>query len=831
MLVSQAAMTTPELDSSASLNQSDTNFRRVWRQRLITGLRELAWTPLLPPLLFSLTLSGLLLCDRLVAQSLPGTDPLTAQGDLAAQMVQGIDRFLTTETAAAVARRETHWAPDFSSREAYEDSLASNRARLRHLVGVVDAKPKPRMDGFVLDATTERASLVASTEAYEIHAVRWPVLPGVNGEGLIFEPKTEPKANVIALPDADWSPEMLAGLAPGVPESSQFARRLAENGCRVLVPVLIDRKDTWSGHPGIRYTNQPHREFIYRMAYELGRHIIGYEVQKVLAAIDWFDRERPRKPLGVIGYGEGGLLAFFSAAVDTRIDATVVSGYFGASGETWRQPIYRNVWGHLSEFGDEGLAKLVAPKTLVVEASDAPKVNGPPAESEQRKGAAPGVIETPAVASVLKTESRVRPTFSRLDAGGRFSVLVSAGTRFPPGGDEALNLFLQGLGVEGGLRPAESPPAKNSVAENSVAENLVKDQRPDFEPGPRLRRQFDELVGHTQQLLRQSEFTRRDFWNKADASSAENWETSTESYKTYFWEEVIGRFPDPTEPLRPRSRLIYETPQWKGYEVALPVWPDVFAYGILLVPKDLQPGERRPVVVCQHGLEGRPQDVVDPESDSRYYHRYGARLADRGFIVFAPQNPYIGHDEFRVLQRKANPIKKSIFSVIIGQHQRILEWLKSLPYVDSRRIGFYGLSYGGKTAMRVPSVLDDYALSICSADFNEWIWKNASSTDRHSYVFTGEYEMFEFDLGNTFNYSEMASLIAPRPFMVERGHHDGVAPDEWVAYEFAKVRRQYTALSIADRAEIEFFDGPHTIHGVGTFEFLHRHLDWPEPDD
>ena len=249
------------------------------------------------------------------------------------------------------------------------------------------------------------------------------------------------------------------------------------------------------------------------------------------------------------------------------------------------------------------------------------------------------------------------------------------------------------------------------------------------------------------------------------------------------------------------------------------------------MPKDLQPGERRPVVVCQHGLEGRPQDVVDPESDSRYYHRYGARLADCGFIVFAPQNPYIGHDEFRVLQRKANPIKKSIFSVIIGQHQRILEWLKSLPYVDSRRIGFYGLSYGGKTAMRVPSVLDDYALSICSADFNEWIWKNASSTDRHSYVFTGEYEMFEFDLGNTFNYSEMASLIAPRPFMVERGHHDGVAPDEWVAYEFAKVRRQYTALSIADRAEIEFFDGPHTIHGVGTFEFLHRHLDWPEPDD
>src|SRR5207249_7392017 len=61
----------------------------------------------------------------------------------------------------------------------------------------------------------------------------------------------------------------------------------------------------------------------------------------------------------------------------------------------------------------------------------------------------------------------------------------------------------------------------------------------------------------------------------------------------------------------------------------------------------------------------------------------------------------------------------------------------------------------------------------------------------YSYLYTGEYEMVEFNLGHTFNYSEMAALIAPRPFMVERGHNDGVAPDEWVAYEYAKVRRCY----------------------------------------
>ena len=46
----------------------------------------------------------------------------------------------------------------------------------------------------------------------------------------------------------------------------------------------------------------------------------------------------------------------------------------------------------------------------------------------------------------------------------------------------------------------------------------------------------------------------------------------------------------------------------------------------------------------------------------------------------------------------------------------------------------------------------------------------------------------------------MAALIAPRPFMVERGHFDGCAADEAVAYEFAKVRFLYEAkLGIGDR--------------------------------
>jgi hypothetical protein len=237
-------------------------------------------------------------------------------------------------------------------------------------------------------------------------------------------------------------------------------------------------------------------------------------------------------------------------------------------------------------------------------------------------------------------------------------------------------------------------------------------------------------------------------------------------------------------------------------------------------------------------LEGVPMDTITEDSSNRAWRAYkgfSAALCKRGFIVYAPQNPYRGQDRFRTIQRKSNPLKRSLFSYIIPQHQRTLDWLATLPNVDPQRIGFYGLSYGGKTAVRVPPMLtqsDDrvgYCLSICSADFNEWVKKNVSNEDRYSYLFTGEYEIFEWNMGHVANYAELSSLMAPRPFMVERGHDDGVAPDEWVAWEFAKVRRHYDKLGIGEKTEIEFFNGPHSINGQGTYQFLHRHLNWPSP--
>ena len=322
-------------------------------------------------------LTGLSGVAAIAQPTLPGTQELTWQDDLSTRMVQGIDKFLMREIDRSVEERKKLWHRDFSSTDAYQKSVQTNRRDFQRCIGAVDARRRVKALEYV--NSTAALPVVAETDGYRVYAVRWPVFDNVHGEGLFLQPAGEVVARVVAVPDADQTPEMLAGLAPGIPPESQFARRLAENGCQVIVPTLIDRRDTWSGDARLhRFTNQPHREWIYRQAYEMGRHIIGYEVQKVAAAIDWFvdqdaavpkNRAQPLRRIGVAGYGEGGLIAFYAAALDTRIDAALVSGYFCPRQRVWQEPIYRNVFGLLEEFGDAEIASLIAPRSLVVEYS------------------------------------------------------------------------------------------------------------------------------------------------------------------------------------------------------------------------------------------------------------------------------------------------------------------------------------------------------------------------------------------------------------------------------------------------------------------------------
>lgn len=589
----------------------------------------------------------------LLLSVLPGTKPLETSGDAAAEMVAGMTGYLEGLTARSEAWR------------------VPSAERLRFILGAVDRRAP--FDDLELAGTLQRPALLRETADYRVYSVRWPVLDGLGAEGLYYQQKGTVARRVVALLDQ-----------PGDAES------LAAAGADVLAPVLV---------PAAR------REWIYRMAFPVGRHVYGYEVQTALAAVDWLSR---KGAVSIYGRGEGAYAATYAAALDPRLAQVDVEGFSLERPPLWKQPLYRNVFGLLKDFGDAQFATML---------------------------------------------------------GGRTARLPVAKT---------------------------APPVAT--------------------PGPEY--PVRQMQDYTQRLIAHSEQWRDALWKTDGAAGVAK----------RFVEDVIGVLPGEAAPLNLRSRLYRDAEKWQAWEVRFDVRPGVFGQGMLLLPKDLRPGEKRPLVVVQHGLDGRASVLFDAKGgrELEVYRNFGAQLADLGYIVYSPQNPYVG--EFRHLARLANPLGLSLYSLIREQYRVMLDWLSTLPQVDPARVGFYGLSYGGKTALRVPPFDERFRVVVCGGDFNEWIRKLTSPEASYSYMFTKEYEILEWNMAAVASHAELAQIIAPRPFLVERGHRDGVGVDEWVSYEYAKVRRFYDEAGIGDRTGIAFFNGPHRVDGPAALEFLRRFL-------
>lgn len=746
------------------------------------------------------------------AKVLAGTTELVSSADQASEMVDGIDRYLLRALAASVDERMQNWpkpAGDANDTAQYKQSVQGLRDELRMRIGMVDARPKCERFELAtripLDGKTGIKSVVAQNDKFSIYAIRWHVLEGVEASALMVVPQGDIRFNTLLIPDAGQTPEQLCGLTES---SSVIALEIASRGGVVVVPDTI-RRNREARNNRSKMTDQ---EYLYRSAFVLGRHIIGYQVHEISAAVDVLKATYADKPTFVCGWGEGGWLSLFAAAVDTRIDGSCVSGHFGPREGVWDEPIHRNVHGLLNRFGDAQLAALVAPRALVIDAVAGPTVDIP------GEGGAPATLKGPSI-DVAQSEYQLAVKLLT-----PWSLQQSIQWVQPDPKDKE-PIAPSVASIDRMLSAAKVESKRNS-------EKVVRWNSPDLGglPSEEIRRL--ESIGKwnrfQQAVLERSATERDQYWSKLDTSTLEKFQETVKPYFDFFRQETIGDWEWKSVPPSPRTRLIYQEPKWLGYEVVLDVHDEVFAYGVLLIPRDGKPLTNRPCVVFQHGLEGRPKDTI--EGDHPAYHDVSRQLVEQGYIVFAPQHPYLFQDRFRTLQRKSNPLGKTLFSTMVAQHRQLIQWLSSRAEIDPKRIAFYGLSYGGKSAMRIPALVPEYCLSICSADFNDWVWKNASTTAPYSYVWTNEYEIFEFGLGNHFNYAEMAALIAPRPFMVERGHFDNVAPDERVALEFAKVNKLYSArLGIGAKCEIEWFVGPHTINGKGTFEFLKKHLEQPSP--
>src|SRR4051812_31044745 len=100
---------------------------------------------------------------------LPGTEPLSWQGDLSERMMDGAHRFVERKLDESLENRQRFWQRDFSSRQAYEKSVEDNRRRFMTSIGVVDPRVPAAIERF---AQNDDPAMIADAAAYRIYQIR-----------------------------------------------------------------------------------------------------------------------------------------------------------------------------------------------------------------------------------------------------------------------------------------------------------------------------------------------------------------------------------------------------------------------------------------------------------------------------------------------------------------------------------------------------------------------------------------------------------------------------------------------------------------------------------
>ena len=161
-------------------------------------------------------------------------------------------------------------------------------------------------------------------------------------------------------------------LAAAENDHRDFAVELVRRGFLVAAPEIncFGRRVGSFDHlrEGVRPTTCYMAGAVAQM---LGGSILGLRVAETMRAID-FLKTHPRigKRIGIMGLSGGGMLALFTAALDLRITAAVISGYFCS----WKYNIQAmrhclcNYVPGISRIGDvSDIAALIAPRPMLVE--------------------------------------------------------------------------------------------------------------------------------------------------------------------------------------------------------------------------------------------------------------------------------------------------------------------------------------------------------------------------------------------------------------------------------------------------------------------------------
>jgi pimeloyl-ACP methyl ester carboxylesterase len=250
------------------------------------------------------------------------------------------------------------------------------------------------------------------------------------------------------------------------------------------------------------------------------------------------------------------------------------------------------------------------------------------------------------------------------------------------------------------------------------------------------------------------------------------------------------------------------------YTIRFTVAGDEVLPALLYVPVSDGTSGKYPAMLALHPTGAPGKQITDGEDGYRL--PYGRELAQRGYVVIAPDYPGFGElSDYDFLHScYASGTMKGIFD-----HIRCVDLLQSLDFVDAEKIGVIGHSLGGHNALFAAAFDTRLKAVITSCGWTEFEYYNIGeeaselyggrlgpwAQDRYMPLLRDKYRLESVP----FNFHDVIALIAPRAAYSVSPLHDANFDVEGVKAGIRKAAEVYRFLKVEHHLRVDYPDAPH----------------------
>ncbi len=256
----------------------------------------------------------------------------------------------------------------------------------------------------------------------------------------------------------------------------------------------------------------------------------------------------------------------------------------------------------------------------------------------------------------------------------------------------------------------------------------------------------------------------------------------------------------------------------------------------LYIPVQAGMKKRLPAMLALHPTGALGKKIVDGQSSSQN-RAYAKELAERGYVVIAPDYPGFGDlkDYNFKTDRYASGTMKNIFD-----DMRCVDLLQARTDVDPERIGVIGHSLGGHSAMfvgafdtRLKVIVSSCGWTLIHYYFNGdtaaarknggklWPW----AQEWYMPLFRSKYNLSPGKI--PFDFDEVIAAIAPRAFFSNSPLHDNNFNVEGVRKGISRASEVYRFLGAKNGIQVRYPDSEHDFPAkirLEAYRFIDRIL-------